>query len=264
MYQNAPHCRSSGRGWPVRLAPSDFWRSLGGGGAEPHRTAIVVTDGAAVGSLPQTARHERRRAMSVPPRLSVGLPVYNGEKYLAEAIDALLGQSYTDFELIISDNASSDGTADICRHYEVLDHRVRYFRQPHNIGLAPNHNFVAEQARGSLFKWAANDDLYARDLLKRCVDALEENPHVVLAHCWTAKVDPQRKCHGGDRVPAEHSLPAGTGAVPEHLVRQWRRRRLRRHQDRHPPAGGEERQLSSRGPDDHRRDRPARALLPGA
>lgn len=127
--------------------------------------------------------------MSAPPRLSVGLPVYNGEKYLAEAIDALLGQSYTDFELIISDNASTDGTADICRYYEMLDRRVSYFRQPHNIGLAPNHNFVAEQARGALFKWASNDDLYARDLLKRCVDALDEYPHVVLAHCWTAKID---------------------------------------------------------------------------
>ena len=66
---------------------------------------------------------------------------------------------------------------------------MRYFRQPRNIGLAPNHNFVAEQARGELFKWASNDDLYARDLLERCVDALDEYPDVVLAHSWTAKVD---------------------------------------------------------------------------
>jgi glycosyltransferase involved in cell wall biosynthesis len=149
--------------------------------------------------------------MSVPPRLSVGLPVYNGEKYLAEAIDALLGQSYTDFELIISDNASSDGTADICRHYEALDPRVRYFRQPQNVGLAPNHNFVAEQARGSLFKWAANDDLYARDLLKRCVEALEEYPRVVLAHCWTAKVDAQ----GNVTEAIEYPLSTASLRAPE-------------------------------------------------
>ncbi|HKI17133.1 MAG TPA: glycosyltransferase family A protein, partial [Isosphaeraceae bacterium] len=127
--------------------------------------------------------------MNAVPRLTVGLPVYNGDKYIAESLDALLGQSYTDFELIISDNASTDGTADICRRYEKQDSRVRYFRQPQNIGLAPNHNFVAVQARGELFKWASNDDLYARDLLERCVDALDKYPDVVLAHSWTAKVD---------------------------------------------------------------------------
>ena len=73
--------------------------------------------------------------MNTAPRLSIGLPVYNGENYLAESIDALLGQSYEDFELIISDNASTDGTADICRRYGKQDSRVRYFRQPRNIGL---------------------------------------------------------------------------------------------------------------------------------
>jgi glycosyltransferase involved in cell wall biosynthesis len=127
--------------------------------------------------------------MTTTPRLTIGLPVYNGEKYVAESLEALLGQSFTDFELIISDNASTDGTGDICRRYEKQDSRVRYFRQPRNIGLAPNHNFVAEQARGELFKWASNDDLYARDLVERCIDGLDEYPDVVLAHSWTAKVD---------------------------------------------------------------------------
>ena len=92
--------------------------------------------------------------MSDAPRLTIGLPVYNGEKYVAESLEALLGQSFTDFELIISDNASTDSTGDICRRYEKQDSRVRYFRQPRNIGLAPNHNFVVEQARGELFKWS--------------------------------------------------------------------------------------------------------------
>ena len=126
--------------------------------------------------------------MNAVPRLTVGLPVYNGDKYIAESLDALLGQSYTDFELIISDNASTDGTADICRRYEKQDSRVRYFRQPER-RIARNHNFVAEQARGELFKWASDDDLYARDLLERCIDALDKYPDVVLAHSWTAKVD---------------------------------------------------------------------------
>ncbi len=127
--------------------------------------------------------------MSATPRLSIGLPVYNGQKFIAESIEALLGQTYADFELVISDNASTDGTGEICRQYE-KDSRVRYFRQPVNIGLSPNHNFVVYKSRGELFKWAANDDLYARDLVERCVAALDEHPDVVLAHSWTARIDP--------------------------------------------------------------------------
>jgi len=127
--------------------------------------------------------------MNAAPRLSVGLPVYNGANYLAESLDALLGQSFEDFELIISDNASTDATVDICHQYEKQDSRIRYFRQPRNIGLAPNHNFTVDQARGELFKWASNDDLYARDLLKLCVEALDEYPQAVLAHSWTAMID---------------------------------------------------------------------------
>ena len=114
--------------------------------------------------------------MNATPRLTVGLPVYNGAEHLAESLASLLGQTYDNFELLISDNASSDGTADICHLYEKQDPRVRYFRQAHNIGSAANHNFVFRQGRGELFKWASHDDLYARDLLKRCVDALTSTP----------------------------------------------------------------------------------------
>ena len=127
--------------------------------------------------------------MNKAPRLSIGLPVYNGENHITESIEALLGQSYGDFELIISDNASTDSTPEICRGYGRQDSRIRYIRQPRDIGRVPNHNFLIEQARGELFKWAACDDLYARDLLKRCVDALDENPQVVLAHSWEAIID---------------------------------------------------------------------------
>jgi glycosyltransferase involved in cell wall biosynthesis len=123
------------------------------------------------------------------PRLSVGLPVYNGQRYLAAALDSLLGQSFTDFELIISDNASPDGTEEICRRYAAKDPRIRYFRQPRNIGANPNHNFVLREARGEFFKWAAHDDLYGRDLLTRCVAALDEHPDVVLSHVDKAVID---------------------------------------------------------------------------
>jgi glycosyltransferase involved in cell wall biosynthesis len=151
------------------------------------------------------------RNMSAAPRLTVGLPVYNGENYVAEALDALLGQTYRDFELIISDNASTDGTADICREYARRDPRVRYVRQRRNIGAAPNHNFVVQQARGELFKWGSNDDLYARDLIQRCVTALDEHPDMLLAHSWTAIID-----SAGDVVKAvEYPLASNSPRAPE-------------------------------------------------
>jgi glycosyltransferase involved in cell wall biosynthesis len=123
------------------------------------------------------------------PRLTVGLPVYNGEKYLEKSIEALLSQSYGDFELVISDNASTDGTADICRRFAKEDSRIRYIRQPRNIGGAPNHNFLIREARGELFKAASHDDLYHPDLLKYCVAALDDNPDAVLAHSWSAVIN---------------------------------------------------------------------------
>jgi glycosyltransferase involved in cell wall biosynthesis len=115
--------------------------------------------------------------------------VYNSERYLAASIESLLGQTYENFELIISDNASTDGTGAVCRRYAKQDSRVRYLRQPRNIGLSPNHNFTLAESRGELFKWAAGDDLYARDLLQRCIEALDANPEVVLAHAWEAAID---------------------------------------------------------------------------
>jgi glycosyltransferase involved in cell wall biosynthesis len=127
--------------------------------------------------------------MATTPRLSIGLPVFNGERYLREALDALLGQTFEDFELIISDNASTDETPTICESYRRQDPRIRYFRQSSNIGLSPNHNFVINQARGELFKSAHHDDLVARDLLQRCIDALDIHPEAVLAYTWSAAID---------------------------------------------------------------------------
>ncbi|MFD3399365.1 glycosyltransferase family 2 protein [Kribbella sp. NPDC058693] len=127
--------------------------------------------------------------MTAVPRLTVGLPVYNGEKYLAQSLDALLGQTYDEFELIISDNASTDGTEQICREYLARDPRIRYIRQPINIGATPNHNFVFEQSHTELFKWASYDDLYGPKLLERCIEALDGDHELVLAHAWEAIID---------------------------------------------------------------------------
>jgi glycosyltransferase involved in cell wall biosynthesis len=122
-------------------------------------------------------------------RVTIGLPVRNGGEFFAEALDSLLGQTYADFELLISDNASTDGTADLCRRYAERDTRIRYIRQPTNIGLIGNTNFVMRNGTGEFFKLAAHDDLYGRDLLKRCIEALDAHPELVAAHCWEARID---------------------------------------------------------------------------
>ena len=159
--------------------------------------------------------------MSAVPRLSIGLAVYNGENFLAESIESLLGQSYEDFELIISDNASADGTEEICRRYAEQDSRIRYFRQQHNMGSAPNHNFVIEQARGELFKHAAHDDLYARDLLRLCVAALDEHPQVVLAHSWSAVIDSSGAITKLVEYPVDTAAPRASDRLRSMLFDGW-------------------------------------------
>jgi glycosyltransferase involved in cell wall biosynthesis len=89
------------------------------------------------------------------PRVSIGLPVFNGEKYLAEALDSILSQTYRDFKLIISDNASTDRTEQICREYAAKDRRIRYYRNEKNIGAPKNFNRVFELSSGKYFRWDA-------------------------------------------------------------------------------------------------------------
>src|SRR5262245_45586141 len=97
--------------------------------------------------------HQPDTAPKRPPRLTIGVPVYNGERYIRATIDSLLAQTYTDFELIISDNASTDGTEGICREYVAKDPRVKYVRAEINLGPSHNYNVPVDRARGELFKW---------------------------------------------------------------------------------------------------------------
>ena len=115
------------------------------------------------------------------PRVSIGMPVYNGEKYLAEALDSLLAQTYGDLELIISDNASTDRTQEICQSYVNRDRRVKYFRNEVNLGATRNYNRVFELSGGEYFKWAAHDDIHGAAFVEKCVAALDANPTVSLA-----------------------------------------------------------------------------------
>ena len=138
------------------------------------------------------------------PLVSIGLPVRNGERFLAQALDSLLGQTLQGFELIISDNASTDGTADICRDYAARDARIRYIRQPSNIGAPRNWNFVALEARGRYFKWAAADDFCDPRLLEKCVAVLNADPSIVLCYGRACIVDEET----GEHRPYEHEVPA--------------------------------------------------------
>ncbi|MCA9002039.1 MAG: glycosyltransferase family 2 protein, partial [Planctomycetes bacterium] len=116
------------------------------------------------------------------PRVSIAIPVYNGMPYLKEAIESVLGQSFGDLELILADNASSDGTEACCREFAERDARVRYFRHPENLGAAANFNFCVGQARGEFFKWAASDDVCAPDWIAESVAALDAaGPGTILA-----------------------------------------------------------------------------------
>jgi glycosyltransferase involved in cell wall biosynthesis len=117
--------------------------------------------------------------------VSIGIPVYNGEKYLAETLDSLLAQSLQEFEIVICDNASTDRTSEICRSYQAKDRRVRYFRNDQNIGAAPNFNRTFELSGAPLFHGGACDDLYDPLFLERCVDVLDRDPGVVLSHART-------------------------------------------------------------------------------
>src|SRR5438067_1373551 len=119
-------------------------------------------------------------------RVAIGMPVWNGEAFLSEAIESILAQTYGDFELVISDNASTDGTAEICRAYAQRDTRIRYIRQERIIGANPNHNELFRRSSGEYFKWAAHDDILAPEFIRECVKVLDEHDEVVL--CCPATV----------------------------------------------------------------------------
>ena len=124
-------------------------------------------------------------------KLAIGMPVFNGENFMHEALDSLLGQSFGEFELIISDNASTDATADIAADYAARDRRVRYVRLDSNIGAARNYDNVYRLASAPYFKWAAHDDYYSDNYLEECVGVLDADPGVVLCQATTRLVDDQ-------------------------------------------------------------------------
>ena len=137
------------------------------------------------------------------PRVSIGMPVYNGGQFLEQALDSILAQDFTDFELIISDNASTDDTESICRRYSTRDGRIRYYRNKQNMGAAWNYNRLVELGRGQYFRWAAHDDIWAPRNLGRCVETLDlGGDRIVLAYPKTILIDQ----HGSVLGPHEDNL----------------------------------------------------------
>ena len=114
------------------------------------------------------------------PLVSIGMPVYNGDRYLRQALDSLLAQDYENFELIISDNASTDRTPLICQEYAARSPNIHYYKNPHNLGSAKNFNRTFQLSSGKYFMWAAHDDLWEKTYISKCVAQLDQNPAAVL------------------------------------------------------------------------------------
>jgi glycosyltransferase involved in cell wall biosynthesis len=144
------------------------------------------------------------------PVVSLGMPVFNGQRYLATAIESVLAQSFRDFELLICDNASTDATEGICRAFADADPRVRYFRNPENLGAHPNFNRAFELAAGRYFKWASHDDALQPGYLQACVDAMEQNTDAVLCQSDIDYID-----EGGNSIGIRISqLPGADSPSP--------------------------------------------------
>jgi glycosyltransferase involved in cell wall biosynthesis len=144
------------------------------------------------------------------PRVTSGIPVFNGEAYLSRAIDSVLEQTFTDFELIISDNGSTDSTSQICREYAAKDGRIRYLREEVNRGAAWNHNRLVQLARGEYFKWQCCDDYCAPHMIETCVTELDRDPSVVLCYGQFVRVD-----KNGDILGTKASVVKGMASTGE-------------------------------------------------
>jgi glycosyltransferase involved in cell wall biosynthesis len=136
------------------------------------------------------------------PLVTIGLPVFNGERHLRAALESLVAQSYRNLEILISDNASTDRTAAICREFAAADPRVRYSRNECNIGGFRNHDLLVERATGTYFMWAGHDDVRAPDCVRRCVEVLEREPDVVLCFTTSVTIDGE-----GIPIPARGTPP---------------------------------------------------------
>lgn len=130
-------------------------------------------------------------------KVAIGMPVYNGERWIRPTIESILGQTYTDIQLVVSDNASTDRTGKICEEYAATDSRVRYFRNPENVGVYRNYDLAFERTSSEYFKWCAVGDACDPMFIEKAVAILDRSPDAVLVHSKTKLIgdirgDPQR------------------------------------------------------------------------
>jgi glycosyltransferase involved in cell wall biosynthesis len=144
------------------------------------------------------------------PHVGIALPVYNGEAVVGQTLQSLLAQTHRDFVVVVCDNASTDRTGEICREFVARDPRIRYHRQPANVGPMRNFNDAFLLTPGMYFKWAPDDDVYHPTYLERCVAVLDRNPDVVLAHSKTALIDDKGTVigHHTDELDGDHEDPS--------------------------------------------------------
>jgi glycosyltransferase involved in cell wall biosynthesis len=147
-------------------------------------------DGTRIGQL---TAGDRRLGGERGPEISIGMPVYNGERYISEAIESILNQSFPNFELIICDNSSTDSTREICEFYAERDGRIRYIRHEENIGGPRNWNYAFSCAKAPYFKWAPANDTIHLDMLAQCKEVLDGRPDVVVCFPRTILVDEKGK-----------------------------------------------------------------------
>lgn len=153
------------------------------------------------------------------PLVTIGMPVYNGALHLREALDSLRAQTYSNFEILISDNCSIDATHEICEEYAARDSRVKFVRQKENIGAIPNFEFLKKEAHGKYFMWAAHDDRWDPHFLEKCVRLLEGDSSLVLAMSDFDRFDPEsgvvEHYKIQDSLPSEKSL---YGRLKRHIL----------------------------------------------
>ena len=144
------------------------------------------------------------------PRVSIGVPVYNGERFIRQSVESLLAQTYGDFELVITDNASKDGTEEVCRELVKKDKRVRYVRNDKNLGGPGNFRRVFALCSGEFHKWSTADDYWDPTVIEKCVAVLDREPDVVLCYPKSNLVDASRRSYRTVR-----RQPAPPGSFPK-------------------------------------------------
>jgi glycosyltransferase involved in cell wall biosynthesis len=194
----------------VKLTGHESETETSSAGRVPAAQGQTALTGAEIGSAHANIR-------TGVPRVSLAVPVYNGEKFLPQTLDSLLNQTFTDFELIISDNASTDRTEEICRAYAARDPRIRYYRNTVNRGAAWNHNYLFGLAKGEYFKWNASDDTCAPEFLAECVAALDRDPSAVMAMTEPLEMDQDGKPLESVSIPDQTLIPAVPEGAPTHI-----------------------------------------------